>query len=119
MADQILKKENKLTYLGGFLRRKNGSLVLTRTSLSFEKKDGTKVLDIPLADITSVNSKKGVGNGVDHLYVLYNQGARERQAKIQHFSIFTSGMGIASRITPLYFASWEQMINDARFGKIG
>jgi hypothetical protein len=116
MADQILKKEDKLDYLGGFLNRKRGSLVLTPASLSFISKD-SRLFDIPLSDITSVNPKKGVGNGVDHLEVLYTEDGKDKKVKLQHFSFISSGMGTLSRIT-LYFTSWEQMINDARFKKL-
>jgi hypothetical protein len=118
MADQILKKEDKLVYKGGFLKNKKGSLALTKTNLYFVSKKGDEIFNIPLADIVSVNPQKGMGNGVDHLYVLYNENGKEKKVKIEHFSFISSGMGIASRIT-MYFTSWEQMINDARFGKVG
>lgn len=118
MADQILKKEDKLTYKGGFLKNKKGSLALTRSNLYFVSKKGDKVFDIPLADIVSINAQKGVGAGVEHLYVLYNRDGKEKKLKIEHFSMMSWGMGLASRISASYFASWEQMINDARFNKI-
>lgn len=116
--EQILKKEEKLKYKGGFFKNKKGSLVLTNSSLYFLPKRGSdKTFDIPLGDIVSVNPQKGNGNGVDHLYIMYNQNGKEKKVKIEHFSFISSGMGIASRLT-MYFSSWEQMINDARFGRI-
>ena len=119
MAEQILKKEDKLTFKGGIFRNKKGSLSLTRTSLYFATKKGDRVFDIPLGEIVSVNTKKGMGNGVEHLYVIYNADGSEKTAKVEHYSMNQWAMGMASRIAPLYFASWEQMINDARFGKLG
>lgn len=116
--DRILKKEDKLKYKGGFLKNKKGSLVLTTSSLSFVTKKGAKSFDIPLADIVSVNTQKGFSNGYEHMYVLYNADAKEKKAKIEHYSINNWAMGVASRIAPSYFASWEQIINDARFGKL-
>jgi hypothetical protein len=112
--EQTLKKEDKLKYKGGFFNTKKGSLVLTNTVLYFLAKD-KKIFEIPLSDIISVNPQKGVGNGVDHLYVLYNQEGKEKKVKIEHFSMMNWGaLGGLSRLTN-YFSSWEQMINDARF----
>jgi hypothetical protein len=113
--NQVLKKEDKLRYKGGFFKNKKGSLVLTTSELYFLAKD-KKIFSIPVHDITSVNAQKGRANGVDHLYVLYNQDGKEKKVKIEHFSFLSSGMGLASRIT-LYFTSWEQIINDTRFGR--
>jgi hypothetical protein len=92
--NQVLKKEDKLRYKGGFFKNKKGSLVLTTSELYFLAKD-KKIFSIP---------------------VLYNQDGKEKKVKIEHFSFLSSGMGLASRIT-LYFTSWEQIINDTRFGR--
>ncbi len=119
MPEQILKKEDKLLYKGGFLNTKKGALVLSRANLSFETKKGARVFEIPLTDIVSANAQKGYGNGVEHLIVFYRANGTEKKAKIEHRSINNWAMGLASRIAPLYFASWEQIINDARFGKLG
>jgi|SRR5579859_180433 len=115
--EQILKKEDKLKYKGGFFRNKSGSLVLTNTSLFFETKSGKKVFDIPLKSIQSVNCKKGVGMGVEHMYVIYQENVKENRVKIEHYA-FVSAMTIGnlSRLS-MYFSSWEQTINDARFGR--
>lgn len=115
--EQILKKEDKLKYKGGFFRNASGSLVLTNNVLYFETKRGKKVFDIPLKSIQSVNCKKGVGMGVEHMYVIYQENGKEKKVKIEHYA-FVSAMTIGnlSRLS-MYFSSWEQTINDARFGR--
>jgi hypothetical protein len=116
MPEQILKKEDKLTYLGGIFKQFRGSLVLTTTSIYFLSKK-KKVFDIPLKDIISANPQKGLGNGVDFLFILYNEAGIEKRVKIQHFSFMTgASIGTISRLA-IYFNSWEQIINDARMGR--
>mgnify|MGYP003393244866 CR=1 FL=1 len=116
--EQIIKKEDKLKFKGGLFNTKSGTLVLTKSELYFETKGGKKMFTVPVKSIQSVNSQKGVGAGVDHLYVLYQENGREQKAKIEHFSIMSWGaLGNLSRLSS-YFSSWEQMINDARFGRI-
>jgi hypothetical protein len=118
MANQIIKKEDNLTFKGGFLKNKKGSLVLTRVNIYFMTAKGERSFDIPVSEITSINTQKGVGSGVDHLYILYTHGGADGKVKIEHFSFMSSGLGLASRLSQ-YFSSWEQMINDARFGRLG
>jgi hypothetical protein len=117
--DQILKKEDKLEYKGGIFNSKKGSLILTSAELYFETKKAKRIFSIPLKSIQSVNCKKGIGNGVDHLFVIYSENGSEKKVKIQHYS-FISGeaLGRFSRLST-YFSSWEQSINDARFGRNG
>jgi hypothetical protein len=103
--EPIIKKEDKLFYRGGFLKNKVGTLTLTPTGLSFATKKKT-IFVIPMKDIVSANTRKGFGIGVYNLYVIYNQGGKETQAKIEHHSTFRGS-----------FDSWEQAINDARLGK--
>ncbi|MBV9159182.1 MAG: SHOCT domain-containing protein [Candidatus Kaiserbacteria bacterium] len=51
------------------------------------------------------------------MFVIYQEGGKEKRAKIEHFSFFTAAtIGNLSRLTT-YFTPWEQAINDARFGK--
>jgi hypothetical protein len=117
MPEKIIKKEDKLEYTKGILLNRRGTLVLTTNELYFIKKD-KKLFSSPLNDIVSVNAKKGIGNGVEWLIIVYNSGGKEQTAKIHHFGFFNGiGLGILSRMTQLYFASWEKAINDARFGQ--
>lgn len=112
-----MKKEDKLKFKGGLFRNKSGSLVLSNKELYFQTKDGKKVFSAPLKSIQSVNSKSGIGRGVNHLYVIFDESGKERKVKIEHFSLMSWGsLGNLSRLT-LYFSSWEQAINDARFGR--
>ena len=118
--EQTLKKEDKLEYKGGFLKNKRGSLVLTNQRVYFVTKNNTEMFSAPLSAIESVNTQKGIGNGIEHLYILYTENGKERKAKIQHFAIVSGfALGNFSKLSNSYFSSWEQMINDARFGKIG
>lgn len=118
--EQILKKEDKLTYKGGFLKNKKGNLVLTNQRLYFVTKNNIEMFSAPLSAIESVNPQKGIGNGIEHLYVLFNENGKDRKVKIEHFSIVSGfALGNFSKLSASYFGSWEQMINDARFGKVG
>jgi hypothetical protein len=120
MNEQIFKKEEKLDYKVGFIKFAKGSLTLSSERLYFTpKKSKEKSFDIPLKNILSVNSQKARGNGIEFLDIIYSDGTQEKTARVRHFSAVSGlGLGLYSRLTPLYFASWEQMINDARFGKI-
>ena len=114
--EQILKKEDKLRFKGGFLKNKMGSLVLTNTSLYFTTTKGEKMFDVPLKNIQSVNCKKGFSS-VDQLFVICQENGKERTLKIEHVgSVSMLTLGALSRLS-IYFSSWEQMINDARFGR--
>jgi hypothetical protein len=118
MEEKIIKREEGLQLKAGlFSRRPKGSLVLTHESLSFISKD-EKLLEIPLSQIVSVNSKKGVGNGVDWLVVTHKQDGKEQKAEIMHFGFFDGfGLGIASRLKGPYFVEWEKLIDDERLGR--
>jgi hypothetical protein len=112
--DNIIKKENDLTYKGGFFNSKRGSLMLTKTNLSFVTKNKT-VFDIPVHDILNVTAKKGLGNGIDHLVVLVKENDKERKIKIEHLA-FWSGVatGNMSQLREPYFKLWEKTIDDLR-----
>ncbi len=116
--EKIIKKEDKLKYKGGFvLNDKTGSLVLTSSQLYFLS-GNKKVFEVPMNNILNVRARKGLGNGVDHLLVSYQDGQKERQVKIEHFA-FWSGVAIGnlSQLKEPYFKSWEQIIEDTRLGK--
>jgi hypothetical protein len=88
-----------------------------RSSL-FVDAGGRTSFNALLKNIESMNSKKGLGIGVDHLFVSYAENGNEKRAKIEHFSLMSAAtLGNLSRIGRLYFAAWEQAINDARFGR--
>ena len=117
MEEKIIKKEDKLTYKGGLFNNKKGSLVLTQTQLYFlaGKK---KSFDIPVRNIVNVRAKKGLGNGIDHLLVSYQENGKDCQIKIEHFA-FWSGIAIGnfSQLKEPYFRSWERIIEDIRLEK--
>ena len=114
----ILKKEDKLRYCKSFINIKPGTLVLTTTELYFlARPKDTRVLSIPLADILSVNCKRDIGYGQQNMFVFYKDGTKEKKVKIQHASLASWATGALSRLENLYFASWEQAINDARAGR--
>jgi|SRR3989338_11205323 len=118
--EQIIKKEEKLEYKGkgaGILG-KRGALVLTSQELYFTNKKNHKAFNIPLDKIISVNIRKGLGNGIDYLFVIFNDNSKERKVKIKHFTFWAGvAMGNLSQLRELYFKSWETAIENVRFGK--
>ncbi len=114
--EKIIKKEDKLDCKVGLLG-KRGSLVLTTTELYFT--DGkNKLFSTSLNEVVSANAQKGIGNGVDHLFVIFNENGKERKIKIQHLAFWSGlAMGNASQLREPYFKSWEAVIQDARLGK--
>jgi hypothetical protein len=114
-TEKVLKKEDKLDLKSGILG-KRGGLVLTTTTLYFES-GGNRIFSTLLDDIVSVNAKKGLGNGIDHLFVIYNEGGKEKKVKIQHMA-FWSGVAIGNliQLKEPYFRSWETAIENARQG---
>lgn len=117
MSDEkILKKEDKLDYKSG-LFGKRGSLVLTTTGLYFQSGED-KPLSVPLGNLISVNAKKGLGNGVDYLFLIYSKDEKEKEARIQHLAFWAGmAMGNLSQLREPYFKSWEQAIENARYGR--
>ena len=114
--EQILKKEDKLDCRVGLLGKK-GSLVLTNTELYFLHGE-EKVFSTSLKDLVSVNAQKGLGNGVDHLFVIFNENGKERKIKIQHLAFWGGvAMGNLSQLREPYFRSWEAIIQETRQGK--
>lgn len=116
-TEQILKMEDGLQLIGGLWRAPKGSLVLNKEIIYFVSKK-KREFEIPIRDILSVNQQKGIGNGVDDLVIFFTESGSQKKVKVRHFS-FMTGMtvGTLSRLSS-YFGSWEQMINDVRFGKI-
>lgn len=115
---EIIKKENDLTYKGGFFNQKKGSLVLTKTKLSFITKSKT-IFEIPVHDIMNVVAKKGLGNGIDHLLILVKDGEKERKIKIEHMAFWSGiAMGNMSQLREPYFKLWEKTIDDTRLGRV-
>ncbi len=112
--ENIIKKENDLAYKGGLFNSKKGSLILSKTKLSFVTKNKT-IFDIPVQDILNVTAKKGLGNGVDHLIVLAKEGDKERKIKIEHFTFWSGvAMGNLSQLREPYFKLWEKTIDETR-----
>ena len=115
--EATIKKEDKLTYKGGFLKTKRGSLVLTPTELFFLS-GNEKVFSILTKDIINVRAQKGIGNGIDHLYIVYKDEQKDKEAKIEHFSFWDgAAIGNLSRLKDPYFKLWEKTIEDVRLGK--
>lgn len=115
-TEKIIKKEDKLDYKSSIIG-KRGSLVLTTEELYFST-DKEKVFSIPLGNIVSVNAQKGLGNGIDHLFIIYNDVGKEKKIKIQHMAFWSGvAMGNFSQLKEPYFRSWENAIQDARLGK--
>lgn len=116
IEEKIIKKEDNLDCKIGLLGRR-GSLVLTIVELYFISKEA-KVLSIPLKNIISVNAKKGLGNGIDHLFIIFNENDQERKIKIQHLAFWAGmAMGNMTQLREPYFRSWEAAIEDARFDR--
>lgn len=116
-TEKILKKEDKLDYKSGIFN-KRGALVLTTTELYFDLGKDKKAFSIPLNNILSVNAQKGLGNGIDHLHIIYTEDGKEKKVKIQHMAFWAGvAMGNFSQLKELYFKSWESTIQDARMGK--
>jgi len=114
--EKIIKKEDKLTCKVGFFWKK-GSLVLTASELYFESKKN-KLFSAPLKDVVSANPKKGIGNGIDQMILHINENSKERKITIQHMAFWSGvAMGNLSQLGQMYFKSWEEAINDARFGR--
>jgi hypothetical protein len=114
--EKIIKKEDKLDCKSG-LFGKRGSLILTTSELYFLS-GKNKVFTTQLKNIVSVNAKKGLGNGVDYLFIIFNDNGKEKKMKIQHLA-FVAGiaLGNLSQLRELYFRSWETAIEDARFDR--
>lgn len=114
--EKIIKKEDKLDCKTGFLG-KRGSLVLTTNELYFLS-GKNKTFTTPLKEVVSVNAQKGLGNGIDHLFVIFNENGKEKKIKIQHLAFWAGiAMGNASQLREPYFKSWETAIDNARLGK--
>jgi hypothetical protein len=118
MEEPIIKKEDKLQYRGGFMNKPFGTLTLTATTLLFQSGKKT-IFVIPVKEIVSVNTKKGLGGGSDRLIVFYREDEKEKQVTIEHFyAMLGVALGGLAQLGPTYFASWELAINNARFGKM-
>jgi hypothetical protein len=116
MEEKVIKKEDKLDCKVGFFG-KRGSLVLTTTELYFLS-GKAKVFTAFLKEIVSVDARKGLGNGVDHLFIIFNENGKERKIKIQHIAlVFGLAMGNMSQLREPYFRSWEMAIENMRFEK--
>ncbi len=114
--EKIIKKEDKLDCKIGFFG-KRGSLILTTNELYFLSGD-KKIFDTKLSDIMSINAKKGLGNGIDHLFVTINENGKEKKIKIQHLAFWAGvAIGNLTQIRDPYFKSWESAIENARFGR--
>jgi len=115
-GEKIIKKEDKLNCNIGLLG-KRGSLVLAAGELYFLS-GKEKAFSTPLKEIVSVDARKGFGNGVDFLFVIFNENGKERKIKIQHLAFWTGvAMGNMTQLREPYFKSWEAAIENARSGK--
>lgn len=116
IEEKIVKKEDKLNCKIGIFG-KRGSLVLTSVELYFLS-GKTKVFSVPLKDILSANARKGLGNGIDHLFVIFNENGKEKKIKIEHMAFWSGvAMGNLTQLREPYFKSWEAAIENARLGK--
>ncbi|MCX6724336.1 MAG: SHOCT domain-containing protein [Candidatus Staskawiczbacteria bacterium] len=117
MEEKIIKKEEKLECRckGAGLFGKKGALVLTNKELYFIEKNN-KIVSVPLDNIISVNTQKGLTNGVELFFITYKNNDKEEKAKIIHYGFVNSlSLGSLSRLKESYFSSWEKIINDWRF----
>ena len=114
--EKIIKKEDKVQCNVGFFG-KRGSLVLTTSEIYFLS-GKTKVFSSPLSGVLSVNAKKGLGNGIDHLFITFTENSKEQKIKITHQGFWQgAAMGNLSQLREPYFKSWEAAIENARFGR--
>jgi hypothetical protein len=115
-TEKILKKEDKLRYMGGPFNNPRGSLVLTVKELYFLSKE-KRVFAIPLTDIVSVNCEMGSPGTTGTMTVIYRSDGKEKRVNIRQTSLsYSFSFGNLSRTGPHYFASWEQTINQTRHG---
>ena len=96
-----------------FINAPKGELTLTQSALAFSLK-GKELFNIALADITNSRAIKGIANGKDLLVISYQDQGQDKEIKLEHYSFVGFGMGNLSKVQALYFASWEQVIENAR-----
>jgi Short C-terminal domain len=114
--EKIIKKEDKLQCNIGFFG-KRGTLVLTSKELYFLA-GKSRAFSSSVNDIVSVNAKKGLGNGIDHLFITFTENGKEQKIKITHQAFWQgAAMGNLSQLREPYFKSWEAAIESARFGR--
>lgn len=114
--EQVLKKEDGLKYIrSGFRKTKWGTLTLTKHDICFVSNKGEEMLRVPLSNIVSVNTSKS--DRADFLFVIYKDGNNESRARLAHIKTGLGSMTIFPDGSANHFASWEQFINDARFGR--
>lgn len=112
VGEQILKKEDGINYgpRTGLFHKNRGTLVLTKNDLYFRLQNDAEPLRVPLSRVLSVNTEK-LDFG-DRLFIVYKDGNGEHTAT---FARRDRRQAIFASASASHFASWEQMINNARF----
>ena len=116
MQDHIIKQEDGIRFRKGIIRKPKGELFLNPKELYFQSK-GKEYFRIPLSQITNVRAKKGFGSGVELMTVSYKASTKPEKVELEYTSLAGWAMGQAARLQPLYFATWEKAIDDARKGE--
>jgi hypothetical protein len=120
-VERVLKKEDKLYCASrkGLLGAPKGSLVLSESELYFIDKKGIRLFVVPIEDILSINAGHAFGAGVGRLVIKYRTATSDEvEEKIEHRSTSSAlTLGILTRLQNPYFSSWEQTINEVRFGQ--
>lgn len=110
-----MKKEDNLIQHNGFWNKSyTGTLTLTTNDIYFVSngKAHKEIVRVPLSSIVSVNTEKM--DFADNLFLVYKDGDTEGRVKFMHMD---RRQLIFAAASPNYFFSWEQSINDARFGR--
>jgi hypothetical protein len=115
--EQILKREDGIKYIRkGLWKTKWGTLTLTKHDIYFVSKKGVEMLRVPLSNLVSVNTNRS--DQADYLIVLYKDGTNESRALLAHPKTGLGSLTIFPDGSANHFVSWEQFINDVRFGRI-
>lgn len=124
MADEEIIKKDAVIFVKSLFKTERGDLVLTPTRLYFVavkkglfSRKEEEILNIPIEDIINVKAEKAFWQGTDYLRLLYKDDGKEKKVLFQHFSWARWSAGDLSRVEALYFAPWENAIEELRSGK--
>ena len=132
MDEPLVLKKERVTYLKSTFVQHKGDLVLTPTTLSFTIQKGLvhkqeeTLFSILVANILNVRAKKAFAAGIDHLEILYRDGAKERKLLFQRGSVAQWASNAASighgglmgRVEAISLANWEKAINVAKLANL-
>jgi hypothetical protein len=111
---QILRKEDKLTFnRGGLSGKVKGTLVLTRTELSFVSEKDVLQFNISLKDIFNVRAQT-LDATKNIMTISCMSEDKERKIEVGH-SAFWQSLGTPGfKLREPYFKSWENLIEQTR-----